>query len=71
MPDIIDFESSNERRINAGIRTDEEYWHNIRDQLVTIMADAELTDATLTSATLNALMAMLEADGNMTFPAVS
>lgn len=63
MPDdIIDFKAVRDRRIEA-------YWQNIRTQLEAIMADADSDDAAMTTATLYALLSMLEAGSDMTWNA--
>ena len=62
MPGVIDFESKNDRSVEAGIIADGR-WQNIRLQLNETMATSELPDALLVSAGLCALLDMLEGDG--------
>jgi hypothetical protein len=62
MPGVIDFESENDRRVEAGIIADWR-WQNIRLQLNEIMATSELPETSLVSAGLCALLDMLEGDG--------
>ena len=62
MPGVIDFESKNDRSVEAGIIVDWR-WQNIRLQLNEIMATSELPETSLVSAGLCALLDMLEGDG--------
>jgi hypothetical protein len=62
MPGVIDFESENDRRVEAGIIADWR-WQNIRLQLNEIMATSELPETSLVSAGLCALLDVLEGDG--------
>jgi hypothetical protein len=62
MPGVIDFESENDRRVEAGIIADWR-WQIIRLQLNEIMATSELPETSLVSAGLCALLDMLEGDG--------
>ena len=62
MPGVIDFESKNDRSVEAGIIADWR-WQNIRLQLNEIMATSELPETSLVSAGLCALLDMLEGDG--------
>ena len=62
MPGVIDFESKNDRSVEAGIIADWR-WQNIRLQLNEIMATSELPETSLVSAGLCALLDVLEGDG--------
>jgi hypothetical protein len=62
MPGVIDFESENDRRVEAGIIADWR-WQIIRLQLNEIMATSELPETSLVSAGLCALLDMLAGDG--------
>ena len=59
---VIDFESKNDRSVEAGIIADWR-WQNIRLRLNEIMATSELPETSLVSAGLCALLDMLEGDG--------
>ena len=63
MPGVIDFESENDRSVEAGIIAGDWRRQNIRLQLNEIMATSELPGKTLVSAGLCALLDMLEGDG--------
>jgi hypothetical protein len=63
MPGVIDFESENDRSVEAGVIVGDWRWQNIRLQLNEIMAISELPDTSLVSAGLCAPLDMLEGDG--------
>jgi hypothetical protein len=56
MPDIIDFETAKDRRIEVEIEADQVRWESVRDQLQMIMETSELSDTALISASLRALL---------------
>lgn len=57
----IDFEAVREQRSLAAIDADQAHWEVICDQLTNIMMTAEMSDHSLTSATLRALLDVLVA----------
>jgi hypothetical protein len=63
--DPIDFEAFKERRTIAEIDDDEAHWWAVVDQLVAVLMKSELSDDSLTSASLRALLDLLQAGGVM------
>ena len=61
---ITDFEAAKTRRIHDGIDASQARWEEFNRWLVEIMATSKLSDTALTSATLNALLEILQAGDN-------
>jgi hypothetical protein len=59
----IDFEAARGRRVEAGIDADQAHWQDVHDRLFQVMVTSGLSDISLTSAALRALLDVLVADG--------
>lgn len=68
MPDIIDFEAAKDRRVNDQIDASQEQWEQFTGRLFVSMATSGLSDTALTSATLRALLEILQETSDYSLP---
>jgi hypothetical protein len=62
MPDIIDFESKKDRRIEAEIEADQAHWESVQYQLALTMEASGLSQSSMVSAALSAVFETLDTD---------
>jgi hypothetical protein len=60
MTDPIDLEQVRQRRAEAKINENQEQWETVKMQLMEIMSSSGLADTSLISATLAALLLMID-----------
>lgn len=68
MKDIIDFEAAKDRRVHDEIDANQAQWEEVNRRLVEVMATSGLSDTAITSATLRALLEILQETSDYSLP---